>query len=372
MLERTRLILVGGFLGAGKTTLLRRAAGKLMAQGRRVALLANDQAEGLVDTSLLRETGADVDEVGGGCFCCRFPQMMAAVERLMRRSRPEIIIAEPVGSCTDLAATVIRPIRKMFGEQIEVAPFSVLIDVHQMQIMQDLGREFDERVSRLPDSVLHIYRTQLEEADVVVLNKCDLVSSDDLAVLETSLAELLGDRPRFAISAEAGTGVDAWLQAVASGETKARTAQVDYDVYAEGEASMGWLNANGTVTCETDVDWTDFMRGLMQRLQDDIAAAGGTIQHLKCFLTVPRKGHVAGNCVDNGRPPVVRGKLESSVRKTSLLINARVLIGAETLRRVVAEAIDRVRAETAVEIRLNVVRSFHPDRPEPVHRMLDS
>ncbi len=372
MLERTRLILVGGFLGAGKTTLLRRAAEKLMASGRRVALLANDQAEGLVDTSLLRETGADVDEVGGGCFCCRFPQMMEAVERLMRRSRPEIIIAEPVGSCTDLAATVIRPIRKMFGEQIEVAPLSVLIDVHQMRIMQDLGREFDKRISRLPDSVLHIYRTQLEEADVVVLNKCDLVSSDDLVALEASLADLLGDRPRFAISAEAGTGVDDWLEAIASGETESRTARVDYDVYAEGEAAMGWLNANGTVKAQANVDWPDFMQRLVRQIQADIAAAGGVVQHLKCFLTVPRKGHVAGNCIDNTRPPVIRGNLEPSVRKANLLVNARVLIASETLRRVVVDAVERVGADTAVETRLNVVRSFHPDRPEPVHRMLDS
>jgi len=108
-MERTRLILVGGFLGAGKTTLLAQAAERLERQGKRVGLIANDQAPDLVDTATLTQGGLPVTEVSGGCFCCRFDELASASERLMAEYEPDVILAEPVGSCTDVSATVLQP-----------------------------------------------------------------------------------------------------------------------------------------------------------------------------------------------------------------------------------------------------------------------
>ncbi|HVX67547.1 MAG TPA: GTP-binding protein, partial [Bryobacteraceae bacterium] len=102
------LVLVGGFLGAGKTTLLLRAAERLSASGKRVALVMNDQGGELVDTRAARSAGFAAGEVAGGCFCCRLSEFLACSERLLAEHRPEVILAEPVGSCTDLAATIFR------------------------------------------------------------------------------------------------------------------------------------------------------------------------------------------------------------------------------------------------------------------------
>ncbi len=113
----TRLILVGGFLGAGKTTLLLQAAERLSRRGRRVGLVANDQAANLVDAELLKTTGSAVAEVAGGCFCCRFPDMIAAMEKLVCDAKADVLIGEPVGSCTDLSATVLQPLKDRFGRQ---------------------------------------------------------------------------------------------------------------------------------------------------------------------------------------------------------------------------------------------------------------
>lgn len=370
-MQTTRLILVGGFLGAGKTTLLRRAARQLIDSGRRVALLANDQAADLVDTAVLRETGADVDEVSGGCFCCRFTEMMSAIERLMRRAAPEVIIAEPVGSCTDLSATVIRPIRKLYGEQIHVAPFSVLVDIHQMRILQDIDVEFSQRSSRLPDSVLHIYQTQLQEADLVVLNKCDLVPADTLSKLRAQLQATVGQTPVCTMAAESGEGVGDWLKTVSEGAAGSKLADVDYATYAEGEAVLGWLNANGRIETETAVDWYALATQLIARVVETIDKQGGGISHLKCFLTAPGSGHVAGNAVSNNQPPTIRGEIADGVRRVNLLINARVRMPAERLRETIVAAVEHTAADWPVTIALKAIRAFHPDRPVPEHRMVD-
>ena len=102
--------MIGGFLGAGKTSALLQLAAKLTNQGLKVGLISNDQANGLVDTQRMQAAGHAVEEIAGGCFCCRFDSLKSAADRLKERTRPDIFIAEPVGSCTDLVATVIEPL----------------------------------------------------------------------------------------------------------------------------------------------------------------------------------------------------------------------------------------------------------------------
>ena len=78
--DTARYIMVGGFLGAGKTTTLIRLAEKLQAEGKKVGLITNDQAADLVDTALVKSGNFPVEEIAGGCFCCRFNSLKEAVK----------------------------------------------------------------------------------------------------------------------------------------------------------------------------------------------------------------------------------------------------------------------------------------------------
>src|SRR5579872_7396723 len=106
-MKRLRFVIVGGFLGAGKTTAMARLARTYRSLGQNVGLVTNDQAQDLVDTSSLRAQGFSVEEVAGACFCCRFDDLVDKVGKLEDADKPDLILAEPVGSCTDLVATVV-------------------------------------------------------------------------------------------------------------------------------------------------------------------------------------------------------------------------------------------------------------------------
>src|SRR5712675_2243518 len=123
-----RYIMIGGFLGAGKTTAVGKLAQQLSEQGCRVGLITNDQGRNLVDTALLRSQGFATEEIPGGCFCCRFNSLVDAAGKLTESMRPDVFIAEPVGSCTDLVATATYPLRRMYGDSFSIAPLSVLVD----------------------------------------------------------------------------------------------------------------------------------------------------------------------------------------------------------------------------------------------------
>src|SRR5438876_4401887 len=125
-MKRLRFVMVGGFLGAGKTTTLARLARFYRCRGQKVGLVTNDQAADLVDTNSLRAQGFPVEEVSGACFCCRFDDLVQRVEKLGAGERPDVILAEPVGSCTDLVATVVQPLKDLCGARFQVAAYAVL------------------------------------------------------------------------------------------------------------------------------------------------------------------------------------------------------------------------------------------------------
>ena len=117
-MKRLRFVMIGGFLGAGKTTTMARLARSYRARNQRVGLVTNDQAQDLADTTSLRAQGLPVEEVPGACFCCRFDDLVDRVGRLESGQRPDVILAEPVGSCTDLVATVVQPLKDLAAKPL--------------------------------------------------------------------------------------------------------------------------------------------------------------------------------------------------------------------------------------------------------------
>src|ERR1044071_4588243 len=116
-MARVIIACIGGFLGAGKTTALRAAALELKSRGLKVGIITNDQGTGLVDTASVRDLDVPIREIGGGGFCCRFEDLVTQADQILNQEKPDVILAEAVGSCTDLSATVYQPLRKYYGHQ---------------------------------------------------------------------------------------------------------------------------------------------------------------------------------------------------------------------------------------------------------------
>ena len=148
MNNKARYIMIGGFLGAGKTTTIIKFAQYLKNLKMNAGLITNDQSSGLVDTAMVRKNGFRVEEIPGGCFCCKFRSLVEASERLTQDPKPDVFIAEPVGSCTDLVASVSYPLRRIYGDRYTIAPLSVLVDpIRARRILGlDSGASFSSKV----------------------------------------------------------------------------------------------------------------------------------------------------------------------------------------------------------------------------------
>lgn len=361
----TRLIVVGGFLGAGKTTALLRLAEHYRSEGRRVGVIANDQAEGLVDTARFAAAGIPVDEVAGGCFCCRFDDFLARADHLLAEARPEILLAEPVGSCTDLVATVIEPLARFHPDRFEVAPFSVLVDPERALAM--LGGRGPVGLS---EKVTWLFGLQQQEADALVVSKLDRLDAADRAELDRHLAERFPDVPRLAMSSRDGTGFEDWLALLAQPRPASPRllADLDYAAYAEAEAELGWLNCHlelgAPAPLEVDAALADLGQALHAYLASDFEIAHG-----KLLLRGDRRS-AAISLVGRAEPEMVQRAEEASAR-LDLVVNLRIEADPQRFHLSLQEQLMAWCDRQGLDVLDGGGQAFRPPPPVPTHRVTD-
>lgn len=357
-MAKTRLILVGGFLGAGKTTLLLAAAKALAARGIRTGLVMNDQGGGLVDTALAGSAEVPVTEVVGGCFCCRFPDLVTSLRRLQDAAAPEVILAEPVGSCADLIATVLRPLAHFYGDQFTLAPFTVLAAT-------------DRDPANFSPRVRYLVERQMEEAELLLLSKADLLSPGALAQRTADLAAAYPDTRVLPISAATGAGLAVWLDAVMSAESQSKlNLEIDYQTYAEAEAELAWCNVQGSISAPqpfAPAQWADaLLGGLAAELQAEQMAAA----HVKLYLDGGRTRAKASLTDSTGPIQWDLHPAEARAAGMQFVLNARVSAAPKALERLIRRRLSRTAAaEITPRCDITHFECFTPAPPTPPHRM---
>jgi Ni2+-binding GTPase involved in maturation of urease and hydrogenase len=359
-----RFIMVGGFLGAGKTTTLARLARLYQAQGRRVGIVTNDQAHDLVDTNSFRNQGFATQEVPGACFCCRFDDLVSRVGSLEESERPDVILAEPVGSCTDLVATVIQPLKDLYGGRFEVAPYAVLFKPsHGLRILKDLP------AGGFSPKAAYIFKKQLEEADAIVVNRIDEFDPKQLGELTALLEERYPGVPILRVSAVTGQGFEALAGLLEqTGGFGRKILDIDYDTYAEGEAELGWLNASIRVASATPFGLDELLRAVLNDLAGVCQRLGGEVAHLKVIGMDDSGAFALGNVVSSATEPTLSLPSGLTLTEADVIVNARVAIDPAVLEAEVRRAIGGRCAAIGATPTFRTSQSLRPGRPVPTHR----
>src|SRR6266536_3640671 len=167
---RTPITLVTGPLGSGKTTLLRHI---LRTRPAKIAIVMNEFGEIAIDTKVIEGKNVRIAELGGGCVCCSLlGEFEAAVTEIIKKVEPEMIVVETTG--------LAEPEALVFNIQ-EALPQCRLDGVVSV-IDADMLIRFPEQG--------HTTRLQIEGADILLLNKVDLVDAKQIESLETKLGEI--------------------------------------------------------------------------------------------------------------------------------------------------------------------------------------
>ena len=345
-MTRPWVIPVGGFLGAGKTTLILAAARILAARGIKCAAILNDQAGDLVDSAYVEAHGVSTGEVTGGCFCCRFSDLIESLEKL-NALMPEVIFIEPVGSCTDLSATILQPLKREFARPYRLAPLTVVVD--------------PARAADLADPhIAFLFERQTAEADLLFVNKADRQSpSFDAAIYAPNSDVRYG-------SALTGDGVAAWLDELLGGTLPVggKLLEIDYQRYARAEAALGWLNWSAILRLSPALSPAALVGPWLDELQEALHSASARLSHLKLFDQTA-SSYLKAALTSNTDDPAVEGDLTASPEtEHALRVNLRVVMEAEPLRDLFLTGLAKLPGERINE----QLQCFSPLPPRPEHR----
>jgi len=170
-----RVIVIGGFLGSGKTSTIIRLGTELSAQGKKVAIIVNEIGEVGIDGDVISKYGLDTTELTSGCICCSLKvNMKITISLLMKDFQPDILLIEPTGIA--FPQVIKNEINLMDLRGTVVAPLVTLID--------------GSRFKQLMKEVKHFSMRQIIDAEVLGINKIDLMEPRQIPIVEASVQQL--------------------------------------------------------------------------------------------------------------------------------------------------------------------------------------
>ena len=355
-----KIHVLSGFLGSGKTTAIEQACFQLAGKNIRTGVITNDQGIKLVDAQFFKSRNITTRQVGNGCFCCNYDELEAQIQSLADTDGPELIFAESVGSCTDIVATVIRPLLKYHADA-EVR-FSTFADVRLLHLLlSGKPTSFDEEVR-------YIYDKQLEEAGLIVVSKIDLTDLSSLQEVKQMVREKYAGKPVLYQNSLDTAGITRWLQVAdqypaAYGQP---SPEIDYDLYAEGEARLAWLDQELEIHSAVNRAGQNAVE-LMNCIYQKITERNWPIGHLKFSMDGETKLSFTAGMEDGIRV----GLAQKPAASTALLINARIQTDPVSLEQLVSVAVGEVEAASGCRIVTVTKSSFQPGYPRPTHRITD-
>jgi len=226
---------------------------------------------------------------------------------------------------------------------------------------------FERRVNFISENIQYIYKKQLEEADVLVINKIDLLSPGEIETINSHLENEFPEKTILYQNSFDENNIEKWMNVLEQFESSGRASlDIDYDMYADGEAQLAWLDESMTIV-SSQKNAVMIAKEIISQIDHDIKEKKLTIGHLRfCIETPDYKKKIS---ITSTLPLSFYSPEEKDAAQAHLLINARVETEPAVLQQIVNDTLKHMVQKYESNIMVEKWSAFKPGFPKPLHRI---
>ncbi len=339
-MDKIRFMVVSGFLGAGKTTTMIALAEHMNKTFGETAIIANDLGANLVDTNLTQTSGCTVAEIASGCICYQMDNTVDQIRRLRDKDGAVFVMSDIPGCGVGALDHVYHRLATDNADEFTLSPFTVVVDPERLRMIMPERADIN-----LPEELVYLLKLQLEEADLVVLNKADLLAPEDVERYVDFLHAACPDIPVMVISALERTGIEDLAEFIATHETALKNFSVrNNQEFADAEAKLTWYNRRlylktndgGKIDCNAVVD------DLIESIRMGLIEKKRNVPHLKTFATSGNGDFNKASLIGVDYDVEYAQQFLRPHKNLRMIVNARAVCESRPLARLMDDALDEV------------------------------
>ena len=358
---KSKYMVVSGFLGAGKTTSMIAFSRDIKRRGLgSAAVLANDLGAGnIVDAEFCAAAGVMTLPISGGCICYQHENLVGKLHQL-EGAGADVIFSDIPGCGIGALDHVYLELNDKEKDEFDLMPFTCIVDPERIRMVMP-----EQAGLNLPEEMRFLLDAQMAEADLIVLNKVDTISEDEVCAIVDFIKTVYPKTPVMSMSAMKGTGVSEVVDYLLANRSEAVHREIGYgsDEFIAAEEKMSWFNTRVYLQHreETDIDFNEVIADIFDGIREGLKVNNSNVPHLKMFaadsdeeLTDFFKASMIGVDYD----VIYDRKLDRKYTTLSLIINARCAADAVVMSDIVSDAVDAVSVKYNLKVRTFFLESF--------------
>ena len=343
-MAKAKFMVVSGFLGAGKTTSMIAFTRCINDKYGKSSIIANDLgAKNLVDADYTATTDLSITEITGDCICYQTENLVDKLNRLASQGA-DVIMSDIPGCGIGALDHVYLKLKDEYPGEFDLMPFTCVVDPERLRMV------LPERASiNLPEEMRFLLDAQMAEADLIVLNKTDMLSGEEIAADVDFIKTAYPDIPVMTMSAKTNEGVEAVVDYLMSHEAAAEHREIGYGSpeFIAAEEKMCWYNRRffAKRNDEANIDFNAVVDDFLEAIRYGLIEAKRNVPHLKLFAAGEGEDFVKASLVGVDYDIDYERELEHEYTALSIVVNARAVCESETMASIVDEAIKDIEAK---------------------------
>lgn len=340
-MKKKRFMVVSGFLGAGKTTSMIAFSEYIDQHYGKAAILTNDLgAKNLVDLEYTSSSSSCcVTPITGDCICYQTENLVDKLRRLGDIEHADIIMSDIPGCGIGALDHVYHKLNNEYTGEFELAPFVVITDPERLRMIMPEHADIN-----LPEEMRFLLKSQLKEADAIVLNKIDLLNENEIQQYLDMLKSTCPDTPVFAISAKDKTNIKEVVDFIMTNKSNLKVVDIGYGgpEFIAAESKLSWYNRNFFVKTqdESTFDGNEFVKDYIEKIREKLIANKRNVPHLKVFATAKDDDYNKSSLIGVDYEILYDSKIKEDFNKLKVIVNARAACESKLLDQIMDEALE--------------------------------